>query len=368
MTPEDLAKTLANLSPTIGKHEVVTGFDGFVDEMISLVDQRRDLENFDRVETINQFGDLIKAAAGQSSLREIVVSQIDPGGCAVNMGDGLAALGLGVTTFATVGEPMHASFADYAAKAKVHSWGREPGRTLAYEFADGKVMFSSVSHLTEFTPEHVRERLIDGEFARACERASLIALTNWALYPHMTACWREINQSVFARLPNPPRLFLDLVDPSSRSAADILEMLRAVSEFEANCRTSLGLNQNEANILCRLLELPHERSPEAVNCAEQAERLQARLAISEVVIHTHRFAVNASASGTAWANGPYCARPLKSTGAGDRFNAGYALGLILDLDAEARLLLGNTVSGCYVRSARSPVLQDVLQLLQNWPG
>ncbi len=367
MNHEDLARILEARAAEIGQCPVVTGFDGFVDEMISLVDQRHDLEKFDRVETIDRFGDLIKAAAGQSSLREIVVTQIDPGGCAVNMGDGLVALGLPVSTFATVGDPIDSAFSDYASKATLHSWGEEPGRTLAYEFMDGKVMFSSVSHLAKFTAEHVLHHLADGVFTQACRGTKLIALTDWSLYPHMTECWREVNQSVFAKLTHRPHLFLDLVDPSSRSTIDILEMLLAISEFEANCPTSLGLNQNEANILCRLLELPFERSPEAPSAALQAQALRERIAISEVVIHTHHFAVSASQESSAAAAGPYCACPIKSTGAGDRFNAGYALGLVLDLPAEARLLLGNTISGGYVRTGQSPALADALDLLRDWP-
>jgi len=38
--------------------------------------------------------------------------------------------------------------------------------------------------------------------------------------------------------------------------------------------------------------------------------------------------VAADPSGTASVEGPFCPKPLKSTGAGDRFNAGYCLGLI----------------------------------------
>src|SRR5690606_26070276 len=86
----ELAEILRSRTAEVSDLRVVTGFDGFVDEMISVVGRRRSLTAYDRVETIDRFGDRIKAAAGQSSLQEIVVSRQDPGGCAVNMGDGLA--------------------------------------------------------------------------------------------------------------------------------------------------------------------------------------------------------------------------------------------------------------------------------------
>ena len=81
----------------------VTGFDGFVDEMISLVGERRSLDDFTPVPDIATFGSLVSASAGHSSLREIVVHDVHPGGCAVNLSDGLVSLGAKVECFATLG-------------------------------------------------------------------------------------------------------------------------------------------------------------------------------------------------------------------------------------------------------------------------
>lgn len=363
---QTLAKTLEGRSAELADLPVVTGFDGFVDEMITVVKERRNLESFERVETIDQLGDLIKAAAGHSSLREIVVTQTDPGGCAINMGDGLAALGLPVTTFATVGEPMHAAFNDYASKTTLHSWGREPGRTLAYEFADGKLMHSAVSQLAEFTPEDVRRRLADGVFQEACAKAKLIALTDWTLYPHMTACWQLLQKEVFSKVAQGTPIFLDLVDPSSRSEADIRAMLATLPDFETNGPTTLGLNQNEANILSRLTGGQPLGKPDREAAAEQATKLRIALGISEVVIHGQKYAVLANAQETAQADGPYCPKPKKSTGAGDRFNAGYVLGLLLEIEAELRLMLATATSGLYVRKGASATLPELIAFIEEW--
>ena len=198
---------------------VVTGFDGFVDEMISLVGERRALDDFTPVPDIATFGAMISAAAGHSSLREIVVTDVHPGGCAVNLADGLASLGVAVDCFATLGEPVHSAYAEIAAKCQgFHSWGREPGRTLAFEFNDGKLMFSAVKQLADFTPDAVRGFLADGKFAAACAGAQVIALTDWTLYPHMTEVWKMLQREVFSKLTQRPEFFIDLVDPSSRSA------------------------------------------------------------------------------------------------------------------------------------------------------
>jgi len=344
---------------------VAIGFDGFVDEMISLVAERQSLEAFQAVPDIATFGGLISKAAGHSSLREIVVNAVHPGGCAVNMGDGLAALGVPVDGFATLGEPIHPAFAFMTAGFRsVHSWGREPGRTLAFEFNDGKLMFSAVSQLADFTPEYVTKKLADGGYAKACAEARLIALTDWTLYPHMTAVWRLLQEKVYDKLTHRPAFFIDLVDPSSRSSDDIRAMLDTLQAFGATGPLTLGLNGNEANIIARLFGLP-TASDAPENALAQAQALRTRLNIAEVVIHHIKFAAVANATEAAHMRGPYCAKPKKSTGAGDRFNAGYALGLLLQLDARSRLACATGASGLFVREARSASLPELAGFIET---
>jgi sugar/nucleoside kinase (ribokinase family) len=334
--------------------------------MISVVGERKSLEHFEPVPDIATFAALVSAAAGQSSLREIVVHAVHPGGCAVNLGDGLAAMGVPVDCFATLGEPVHPAFAQTTSRFRsAHSWGREPGRTLAFEFSDGKLMFSSVRQLAEFTADDVAKRLDDGSYLAACRQAAVIALTDWSLYPHMNGVWRMLQDAVYARLDHRPHFFLDLVDPSTRSRADLLAMAEILPGFESHGPVTLGLNGNEANLLARLLALP-EASPEIVDCQRLAADLRRLLRISTVVIHQTRFAVAAEPNGSAMVPGPHCAQPLKSTGAGDRFNAGYCLGLLARGTLDDCLVLGCASSGFFVRQARSADRAELAVFLQTW--
>lgn len=352
--------------PPAGRNSVVTGFDGFVDEMISLVAERRSLDEFVPVADIAEYGALVSAAAGHSSLREIVVTDVHPGGCAVNLGDGLAALGVPVDCFATLGEPPHPAFAATTARFRsTHSWGREPGRTLAFEFSDGKLMYSSVRQLQEFTAADVRRRLQDGAYQSACRQAGVIALTDWTLYPHMTGVWRLLQQEVFAQLSHRPHFFFDLVDPSSRRSDDILSMLGALTAFEAHGPVTLGLNGNEANILARLTGLG-EATAEADECLRLAGELRAHLRLAHVMIHRNRFAVAAGCDSLAIVRGPHCAQPRKSTGAGDRFNAGCILGLLAGGTLEDCLVLGSATAGYFVRQARSASRSELQEFLRAW--
>lgn len=361
-----LADLLIARAGSLRDLHVVAGFDGFVDEMIQVVDERQSLSQYRAVGSIPAFAGLIGAAAGRSSLREIVVTGVHAGGCAVNLGDGIASLGVALDYFGTLGQPLHPAFAAFANKcASCTAWGGDPGRTLALEFSDGKYMLSSVTQLAGFDAPLVQRALADGSFAAACRRAGLLAFTNWTLYPHMTACWDLISTQVLATLPRRPWLFIDLVDPRSRSHADIAAMLEVVTGFERHCRTVFGGNLNEANAVAEILGVAqvHQDGPAV---AEQAAALRHKLGVSQVATHCIRGAAVADASGAVWAEGPYTPTPKKSTGAGDRFNAGYCLGLLLDLPPRQRLALGAACSGYFVRNAASGDARAVAGLLRMW--
>ncbi|MCF7734329.1 MAG: hypothetical protein K9N23_21790 [Akkermansiaceae bacterium] len=361
----ELASQLAAADPRTSR--IVTGFDGFIDEMITLVGERKSLDCYEAVADIATFGRLIAAAAGHSSLREIVVNAVHPGGCAVNLADGLASLGVRVDCFATLGEPSHPAFREIAdGCASCHSWGREPGRTLAFEFDDGKLMFSAVKQLADFTPEAVVGLLADGVFAAACGAAQVIALTDWTLYPHMTAVWQLLQRQVFSGLSQRPHFFIDLVDPSSRSGADIRAMAGVLRDFESCGPLTLGLNGNEANILSRLHAMPPPPAATPEETLRQAAALREVLGISRVVIHHISFAVSASAVGGCCQPGPFCPHPRKSTGAGDRFNAGFTLGLALGLADPDCLALGCAAAGFFVRNARSATHPELVAFLHRW--
>jgi hypothetical protein len=362
-----LTASLSSHISTVPMLNAVAGFDGFIDEMISVVGERSGVDRWTAMASMAELGNLVTAAAGHNSLREIVVRSQDAGGCAVNLADGLTALGVPLDYFGTLGSPRHPSFEPFAGTCRsCTSWGTSYGRTLAFEFKDGKFMFSAVSQLGEIDAALVGKELVDGAYLRACQKAKLVAITNWTLYPHMTACWELLQKQVFDRLTHRPWLFIDLVDPSSRSETDIRAMLASLRGFERGCATVLGVNYNESSILARLLGLPAiDKHPDAL--ATRAAALRQALGISRVVIHSVQWNVCADERGSVQtAAGPYCAEPKKTTGAGDRFNAGFCFGLMLGLDANHCLTLGSAASGYFVRHARSATFTELQQFLTWW--
>jgi len=226
-------------------------------------------------------------------------------------------------------------------------------------------MLCSFSHFSDFTPEYLANQMSDGSFRRACEKSAALVLTSWSVYPHMTECWKYLQRGPLAGLKNRPRIFLDIADPASRTPEDLTRMAGALAGFEVIGPTTLSMNSNEANQLAGALGLSAEGSePEALECL--AAQLRERLGIAEVGIHLIKSATAADASGVVTVAGPHCPKPLKSVGAGDRFNAGWLAGALLGLDAADRLLFAVAVSGLFVRNARSGTFPEIIKFLRDW--
>ncbi len=284
-----------------------------------------------------------------------------PGGCAINAADGLTRLGVQVDLFASLGAPPHPAFEAVTRQCRsARSWCSHPGRTLAFEFQDGKVMFSAVTQLAELTPDLVSGSLRDEFYLEQCRRARVIVLADWTLFPHMTAVWRLLHKEIYSQLRHRPHFFIDLVDPSSRTGADILDMLAVLLLLQQCGDVCLGLNINEANILARLHELPEcTAAAPAALCA----LLRQRLAVAEVVVHSVKAAASATQAHGAQCLDciPWCERPVKSTGAGDRFNAGYCVGLMLECTPLQRLHIAAASAGCSSVAGLAPCVLHQMQ-------
>lgn len=361
-----LADRLELTERDVALANAVIGFDAFVDESIRIVGERSTPESYQAMRTISDFGDWVSRSAGLSGSREFVCEETRAGGCSVNMGDGIATVGVPLTAFSGVGSPAHPAFQDFSDKCRaVHSVGMEPGRAIVTEFDDGKLMFCSFSHFARLTPEYLHQQFADGSFRAACEDAKGIAFTSWSVYPYMTDCWRYIYQEALAGITHRPHFFFDLADPASRSTSDVVEMIEALQGFEAIGPVTLSLNGNEANQVASALGFA--KAGDEPNAVQQlAGQIREHAAISEASIHLVRGATSVSNDGVVTVDGPYCEKPQRSVGAGDRFNAGIFIGLLLGLSPADRLLLGCAGSGYYVRNAASAAWPALIQFLRRW--
>lgn len=344
------------------------GLDGFVDEIVHVVDTRENAETYQRMPSITRLAERIAEAAGRSTNIELVNQLVKLGGNGPIMANALASFGLKVTYLGALGYPNgHPVFDDFATRAEVFSIA-QPGQTDALEFEDGKVMISRTVQLNEITWANIQARFGRDKFAAKFESSNLIAFVNWTMIPYMSDLWESLQAELCPRMKGPRRrMFFDLCDPVKRLPQDIIRALKLIGDFEKHFDTILGLNEKEAYEIAEVLGFDTQAHTRE-GLSNLALEIQRHLKINTLVVHPVKYALAVSDGQVFTVDGPFVARPKIITGAGDHFNAGFCLGRLLGFDNELSLLTGVTTSGHYVRSATSPGLPQLAGLLRKWPG
>jgi hypothetical protein len=353
---------------TLSSKRAIVGLDGFVDTIVTPVALRAGQgENFTPINTIAEFGQRISAAAGKSTNIEFYPRMEKLGGNGPIMANAVLAQGSHVTYIGALGAPtVHPVFQDLAHRATVVSLCAAAATTAA-EFTDGKIMLGMMKSLDEITPAKIEEVMGGPAWREALSASDLIALVNWTMIPNMTAIFDDLVSRLLPQIPaKPGRIyFFDLADPEKRSTTDLVYALETIAKFEQFGRVTLGLNLKEAQQVFPALGFGQESESES-GLRTMAEKIRQRLDLTTVVIHPKESAACATRDGTFWVPGPYAAKPLITTGAGDHFNAGFVDGQLMGLSPEACLTLGVSTSGHYVRTAKSPTLADLETFLANW--
>jgi sugar/nucleoside kinase (ribokinase family) len=342
------------------------GLDGFVDEIIHVVDKRDNAECFQRVPTIAALGERIKAAAGKSTNIELVNQRTKLGGNGPIMANALASFGLKVTYLGALGYPhLHPVFQEFAQKAEVHSIA-EAGHTDALEFEDGKLMFGKTVQLNDMTWPNIQSRFGRDQFATKFGCSDLVGFVNWTMIPYMSDLWESLLTELGPDIKNRRKIFFDLADPEKRNKGDISRALGIISRFEKYFDVILGLNEKEAYEIAAVLGYDStDRSPAGLSAL--SIMIGEALKINTLVVHPVTYALGVSGGVASLVEGPYVAKPLITTGAGDHFNSGFCLGKLLGFDNSMAILTGVATSGFYVRTAQSPNMVQLAEMMRNWP-
>lgn len=363
------AERLIDHSSQVPSLTAFVGLDGFIDEITHVVDKRDSAENYQRVHSIAALAERIAGAVGKSTNIELVVQQTKLGGNGPILANALACFGIQVTYLGALGYPhLHPIFVDFSRRAEVHSIA-EAGQTDALEFDDGKIMFGRSTQLSEVNWKNIQSRFGREKFSDKFHQADLVAFVNWTMLPYMTELWEALVTELCPPAGSPRRrIFFDLADPEKRSATDIARVLEVIGRFEKHFDVILGLNEKEAHEIAAVLGLGEgqgRNSPD--DLAALALEIARRLSLDTLAVHPVAFALAVTGGKVDAVEGPVCARPRITTGAGDHFNAGFCLGKLLGFDNAASLLTGVACSGYYVRTAASPNLAQLAELLRHWP-
>jgi hypothetical protein len=365
---QDLAEPVAALqqrlkdlpSPT---RRGICGFDGFIDTFIRV----------ESPNTLAEFGRRTMEAAGISTSYPVSHGSDKFGGNGPLLAAALHDLLSGraeVTYIGALGDAEVQPIFQRALGPKVrriHTLA-DPAHSDCLEFNDGKIMLSDLAACAHVTWERILERVGPAALDELLRESDFVAAVNWGKLVNVGPVWENLAGRL-RTLAVPAKkvlFFMDLAEFEQRPERDVRGLVASLEGITAQCRTLLSFNLKEAWQMAELFGggFLGRKSPEAV--LELTRTLRRHLDADWVIVHPNDGAACASARGSAYIPGPYCAKPLISTGAGDHFGAGVLGAALRGEDELGALLVGALASGWFVRTGQSPSLAQICRLSELW--
>ncbi len=351
LKPEHLTALTSSPLPK----NVVAGFDGYVDSILRV---SRSHDTF--FSTMGEFGRYIEGKAKKSCSLELKRVTEKIGGNMPIFSQALAKLGTPVNCIGAMGYPdILPLFRAMDSNCHLISVS-EPGRCQALEFDDGKLMLASNEEIEQLNYSVLLQRAGKDNLFSLFNSSDMIVLLNWSELQGSLSIWKGLEEEIFPYLSDKKRLaFIDLSDCSCRSPEEIREASSLMRRFASQFDLTVSMNRNEA-----------ERVAEAENISygsieALASQLYTRLHCSRLVIHLLDCSCYVSDGQVRHRKNFHIPHPVISTGGGDNFNAGFALGLLHGLSCGDCVDLAHSVSGFYVSHGYSPSVEDLFHWLEQ---
>ena len=341
------------------------GFDGFIDSIVKLVKSKNSKgKAADYFTTMASWGNyILDKNAGNFSV-ELQQQEIKSGGNMPNMASALAHLNVSVNCIGAMGYPViDPLFSKLPAPCKLYSFA-PAGGCQAIEFADGKIMLSSMEELNKVDWNILKERLPVNALIELYNEADLIAMLNWGELSASTSFWNGLLKDIlpFCKNSSNKIFFVDLSDCSSRSKDEALAALKLLKAFAQYGKVILSVNHNESIFIHNILFDPITGYDDAKAFAEKVFDM---LAVDTLVIHNRNTAVAVRKNEFAEKNSFIVDSPKLLTGAGDNFNAGFCFAQLMDCNPEDSLLLAHLVAAHYVKNGESANLNNIIDILRT---
>lgn len=344
--------------------KILLGCDGFVDETYQLVDERRTPTEFTPINRLKDFGELLVKRADGGVGIEIVPKRRCEGGFAINTGRVAGILGLRPTLPGLFGAAeIDPAFKEFEGITEMVSLG-DPALTLAFEFADGKLLMSNVQAVSNLSWEQIEERIPEDKLKAMFADVDILGLGYWSL----TANFDGLFNGFMARYENakpPRRMFFDFADLKKKSHDSFLESLELIRKHNQRIPMTFSLNEHEVlELLSRFGVALSGKTPEAM--ASALAEAREKINIDELVVHTPEFAAASRAGeGEAVAMQERQTDIVRLAGAGDSFNGGYLCASLGDLPMKKRLVMANATTAFFVTRGTTPTRRELIAQIEK---
>jgi hypothetical protein len=209
------------------------------------------------------------------------------------------------------------------------------------------------------------------DLKRVFRNCWVIAFSDWAIVNRASELWQGLLFDVIKPLDRKDYNFIfHLGDPTKKPGYEVDEILDIISNFSCHGQVTLILTEQEATRLWMILQGQNDEYAiaEIPGLTEKYQVIFDALHISHLLIYAADHATLISGQQQYEFSGRSFTNSAISKEAKDNFNAGYSLGLLLQLEISQCVALGLIVSGAYLENRISPDRKALLSYIRKWIG
>jgi hypothetical protein len=222
----------------------------------------------------------------------------------------------------------------------------------ALEFSNSKVILFDPGPYNNLDWDGIKNLLGIEKIKQLFRGKQLIAFVNWSEIQNSSFIWKGVIDEILPSVITPnehPLFFTDFSDCSRRSKREIQYAVELLAGFRKYFRVIISLNQNEADLIARALDLNESAQDEKF-----IKRLFEVMHSDILVIHRTKDALSYDGTSCEKCETFFSKEPKILTGGGDNFNAGFCFALLNGFDLYKSTVIANAVSGYYVKTGISP--------------
>ena len=278
-------------------------------------------------------------------------------------GNALGNLGIRVECVGTFGYPgILPVFRTMSANCTLHTIADTITAT-ALEFNNSKVIMFDPGPYNNLTWEGIKDIIGVEKIKEMLSGKQLISFVNWSEIENSSQIWEGVLDDILPGLEQgetKPFFFTDFSDCSRKSKSEIQYAIDLLGRFRKYFKVVISLNQNEAALVARALDLG-ENIPDE----EFVRGLSGACNTDILVVHRTNDALAYDGVKSEKCETFFCKEPMILTGGGDNFNAGFCFAMLNDFNLFQSLLVANAVAGSYVNTGLSPSVINLIEFLQK---
>src|SRR5512133_1411606 len=235
------------------------GFDACIDCIVRIVREKDGKNAVSYFSGSDQLGEFLIDLENKSCGLELETKLSKIGGNMVIMGNALGNLGIQTECIGTFGLPdILPVFRTMSPNCSLHTIGETISAT-ALEFSNSKVIMFDPGPYNNLTWKGIRDHLGAEFIKKLISGKQLVSFLNWSEIDNSSGIWEGMLNEILPEIQQPgvkPLFFCDISDCSRKSKTEIKKAIGLLSRFRDYFEVSLSLNQNEADLISKALDLP----------------------------------------------------------------------------------------------------------------